>query len=337
MMRQPSEPKRPRLFQLEELSSTCPKKQFTDPKHYLCPDGLVHAVNVALILNQPLLLTGEPGSGKTQLAFWLAHELKLGKPLVFETKSTSLAQDLFYTYDTISRFHAANTQKDPIDERDYITFQALGKAILYANSKDDIQKILPTSEYHPGQPQKSVVLIDEIDKAPRDFPNDILNEIEQMFFKIPQMENRKVEASLDKKPIVIITSNSEKQLPAPFLRRCVFHCIDFPDKGRMEEIVQERFKNIDELNDSPKKNFYNPNDQLIKKAKKIFNELLTKEMLIKKPSTSEYLDWIKAIIDMQAKVKNMSDADILKNTLGVIVKNDEDLREAKKIVQECMK
>jgi MoxR-like ATPase len=147
------------------------------PQDYIAESGLVNAVNVALMLDKPLLLTGEPGTGKSQLAHSLAWELNLGDPLVFATKSTSVARDLFYTFDSVGRFKAA----DHRDALSYLTYNALGKAILFANDEQKVTNLLPTGTAHPGRRQ-SVVLIDEVDKAPRDFPNDILNEIDYQRF-----------------------------------------------------------------------------------------------------------------------------------------------------------
>src|SRR5262245_57124711 len=141
-----------------------------DPAGYLPDKGLVDAVNVALLLGQPLLLTGEPGTGKTQLAYTLAWELGFDTPLIFETKSSSTARDLFYGYDTLSRFHAAQLREGSQERLDYLTWHALGIAILQSRPRADVETWLPKDFRHTG-PRRSVVLIDEIDKAPRDFPN----------------------------------------------------------------------------------------------------------------------------------------------------------------------
>ena len=205
------------------------------PETYLPDPGLQDAANVALLLGQPLLLTGEPGTGKTRFAHYLAWKLGLGQPLKFETKSTSVASDLFYIYNTVGRFHAAQTGEGSQSSVDYITYQALGQAILRAKDPSQVVGLISDASVHV-EPRRSVVLIDEIDKAPRDFPNDILNEIEGMYFRIPELGNREVRAEADWHPVVVISSNSEKHLPEAFLRRCVYYHIEFPDKRRLEEI-----------------------------------------------------------------------------------------------------
>lgn len=203
---------------------------------YIADDGLVNAVNVALVLGQPMLLTGEPGTGKTQLAYSVGRELGLDVRK-FETKSTSTARDLFYTYDTLRRFHDAHLkcEKESIE---YITYNALGIAILNTQERSECMEWMPPGFEHKG-PRRSVVLIDEIDKAPRDFPNDLLNEFEGMYFKIPElgMVNEHIAAKDKLRPIIFITSNSEKSLPDAFLRRCVYYDIPFPDCTRLNDIV----------------------------------------------------------------------------------------------------
>src|SRR5262249_30135573 len=181
------------------------------PENYLPDPGLVDAVNVALMLRQPLMITGEPGTGKTALAASVAWELGLDDPLSYETKSTSTARDLFYLYDTLGRFTAKELRADAGQAKDYITFNALGHAIVLANAPDKVADMLPRDFVHTGK-RRSVVLIDEVEKAPRDFPNDILNEIERMYFRIPELGNRTVAADEDAYPVVIMTNNSEKSL-----------------------------------------------------------------------------------------------------------------------------
>ena len=241
-------------FYTDEPPTSAPKKPVelppsrqkiqTRPEAYLPDAGLVKAVNVALLLGQPLLLTGEPGTGKTQLAYSLAYQLGLGEPLKFETKSTSTARDLFYLYDALRRFHDAQaaqlgekgTQKDSVD---YLTYNALGKAIILTNPPETMQNYLPI-DFSYTETRRSVVLIDEIDKAPRDFPNDILNEVENQYFHIPELGNVKIEATENMSPILVLSSNSEKPLPDAFLRRCIYYNIPFPDETRLTKIIEAR-------------------------------------------------------------------------------------------------
>jgi len=190
---------KPQPRQLETALLT----QADDPAGYLPDQGLVDAVNVALLLRQPLLLTGEPGTGKSQLAASVAYQLGLAPPMVFETKSTSVARDLFYHFDNIGRFRAAQTPGAAADPVLFLTLNALGHAIALANPPSDVGHILPPIYRHEEQRQ-SVVLIDEIDKAPRDFPNDILNEIERLFFRIPELGNVDVRARPNLRPIVVM-------------------------------------------------------------------------------------------------------------------------------------
>lgn len=217
------------------------------PENYLAAPDLADAVDVALTLGMPLLLTGEPGSGKSTLADSVAHELGLGRALRFVVKSDTEARDLFYRFDTVGRFHAAQTPGANADPGHYISFAALGKAILHAKPLSFVEElgVPPHAVDHPGERTRSVVLIDEIDKAPRDVPNDILVEIETMQFDIPELigDGRgAVRVGLDDasnenqyRPIVIFTSNREKALPEPFLRRCVFYHLEFPPFAAPED------------------------------------------------------------------------------------------------------
>jgi MoxR-like ATPase len=289
----------------------------SDPKSYIAEKGLRDAVNVALALGQPLLVTGEPGTGKTQLAAAIAYELDLPKVLEFYTKTTSTATDLFYQYDALRRFQDTQLPgKKKINIEDYITYQALGKAILLTKPTEEVKEFLP-KELHGIGPTRSVVLIDEIDKSPRDFPNDILNEIEKIQFKVKETE-RTFKANEDYRPIIIITSNSEKNLPDPFLRRCVFYHISFPSPGQLHKIIQKKF--LDHPGFTP---------GFIEGAIEHFfeiRELATK----KKPATAEFITWIRILQKMKIDISNINnlnpgEIEALALSYSILAKTNDDL------------
>jgi MoxR-like ATPase len=288
------------------------------------------AVEVAILLGQPLLLTGEAGTGKTQLAHKIAYDLSrtnpdfYGKPFVFNTKTTSTAADLFYQYDAISHFHDASIKKTEKEEAlsalNYISFQALGEAIALSNLNkigEKYRKCLLESKYWGEKPKSSVVLIDEIDKAPRDFPNDLLDEIEYYHFRIKEADNHEIKKGEDQKIIIVITSNSEKNLPDAFLRRCVFYHIPFPDKDILLKIV---------LNHLEENSKY-ANEVLIGYFLTIRDKLTRK-----KPATAELIFWLSIlelknfIGDERLNLDNLSkeQKDILKYSYSVLAKTYED-------------
>jgi MoxR-like ATPase len=289
--------------------------QADDPAGYLPDQGLVDAVNVALLLRQPLLLTGEPGTGKSQLAASVAYQLGLDLPIVFETKSTSVARDLFYHFDNIGRFRAAQTPGAAADPVLFLTLNALGLAIVLANPPDDVSHVLPPDFHHEGQRQ-SIVLIDEIDKAPRDFPNDILNEIERLFFRIPELGEVMVKAQPSLRPIVVMTSNSEKSLPDAFLRRCIFYSIPFPDDVRLERIILSRLPGRVESN-----------AELLRDSIGFFTRIRQADLdLRKRPGTAELLNWIAAMLNFGCDPANplAPQAASVVRTLATLSKSVED-------------
>jgi MoxR-like ATPase len=265
-------------------SATEPPAVVREHGRYLASEELADAVNIAIAVGQPLLVTGEPGCGKTRLAWSIADELGLGEPLVFQTRSTSRAQDLLYRYDAVLRFHDIQVKTQGADGRyqaddpsHYIQFQALGEAILSR--------------------QRRVVLIDEVDKAPRDFPNDLLHELERMSFSVPELKlDRPFTAAA--RPIVVITSNSERQLPLPFLRRCVFHHIEFPDHDRLCQIIEQRLGPL------------GIDRGLVVGAVDRFLAIREIPKLNKPPATSELLAWVQALA-----TRRVSGADLAATTL----------------------
>jgi MoxR-like ATPase len=283
-------------------------------KCYQAGDGLVHAFNAALTLGQPLLLTGEAGSGKTVAAYHLAWYLGLDEAFKFETKSTSNARDLFYTYDIVGHFRASQlpagaeqtpvggTLKPEVNPLEYFSLNPLGLAILLSqpqeqlNARPHLRQALDTALEQRGLPaysgpRRSLVLIDEIDKAPRDFPNDLLNEVEEMYFRIPELAqvfgSQAVRAAESQWPVVVITSNSEKHLPEPFLRRCVFHHIAFPDAGQMKKIIEAQASGF--------------SDALLNDVLGLFYKLREDGRLRKKPSTAELLGWLQVLREVFKK------------------------------------
>lgn len=279
------------------------------PSGYLPDQGLVDAVNVALVLNKPLLVTGDPGTGKTQLAHSIAWQLASRRRLnvstaeveKFEAKSTSAARDLFYTFDAIRRFQAAQNPASGNGNAAFISYNALGRAVMRALPPERIPQQLQT-DVHGLYPDaaRTVVLIDEIDKAPRDFPNDMLNEIEQMYFRIPELDNIQVGGpaaiASDYRPIVVITSNSEKNLPDPFLRRCVYYHIPFPSTERLRDILLSRLGQL-------------PSTQgpLIQDALEFFARLRENKVLKRQTSPAELIDWLTYMLRRGAKPKHRLD------------------------------
>lgn len=271
-----------------------------NPRNYIPSKGLINAVNVAIATGQPLLLTGEPGTGKSHLAYSVAFELDLGEPLVFRTKTTSISRDLFYSYDALSHFRKTQTDTNTHISQ-FIRDGALGKAI-----KSDSRR---------------VVLIDEIDKAPRDLPNDILNEIESLSYEVLET-GEFFEADPKNRPIVIMTSNSEKNLPDAFLRRCVFYHVPFPTAEELAEIVKSRVQSHyfddDEI------------DQIIQKFLK-----LKKDTKRKPPATAELIDWVKILEELEFKeggspitfeALSKNQKDILMVSYSLLAKTAEDLQ-----------
>jgi len=259
--------------------------RFKGTNKYILSDALKEIVNAAIVLQRPLLLKGEPGTGKTELAQVIAEDLNL-RLIRWNIKSTSKATDGLYVYDTVqrlndSRFH----DKDVSDIRQYIKPGRLGEAL---RSEEQV-----------------VLLIDEIDKADLEFPNDLLFELDQMSFDVVETGDH---FRAKHRPIVVITSNSEKELPDAFLRRCLFHYIEFPSPAMMEKIARVHFPDLR----------HNLLSQIVAR----FYFIRQKPDLKKRPSTSELLDWVQAIV-----AGGIGEQELNKRLpfLGVLLKTEEDV------------
>ena len=266
-------------------------QRFNGSQEYVASDALMMAVNAAITLEKPLLIKGEPGTGKTMLAEQVAAALDA--PFYqWHVKSTTKAQQGLYEYDAVSRLRDSQLGDDRVhDISNYIVKGKLWQAF-------------------EGE-KRAVLLIDEIDKADVEFPNDLLQELDKMEFYVHELSQT---IAAKQRPIVIITSNNEKELPDPFLRRCFFHFIDFPDKETLTQIVDVHFPNLKK--------------ELLEEALKSFFTVREMPGLKKKPSTSELLDWLKLLLAEDIDPAVLRDKD-LKRAIpplhGALVKNEQDV------------
>ena len=265
--------------------------KFTGTKNYVATDDLKVAVNAAIVLERPLLVKGEPGTGKTVLAEEVAKAL--GAPLLtWHIKSTTKAQQGLYEYDAVSRLRDSQLGDSRVsDIGNYIKRGKLWEAFTH--------------------PERPVLLIDEIDKADIEFPNDLLLELDRMEFHVYET-GETIKAA--KRPIVMITSNNEKELPDAFLRRCFFHYIKFPDIETMNQIVEVHFPGIKQ--------------RLVAEAMRIFFEVRDVPGLKKKPSTSELLDWLKLLLNEDMSPEQLRERDprkLIPPLHGALLKNEQDV------------
>ncbi len=261
------------------------KINFSGSNDYVASEELMRAVNIAIALEKPLLIKGEPGTGKTMLAQSVAKALDK-ELIIWNIKSTTKAQDGLYVYDVVQRLYDSQFGTDGVDDiKKYVKLGKIGDAF--------------SSE------KQVILLIDEIDKADLEFPNDLLWELDKMEFYIPET-GETVKAK--KRPIVIITSNAEKELPDAFLRRCIFHYIEFPNEELMKEIIKVHFPDLE--------------DNIIKQTIAAFYYVRSLRDIQKKPSTSEIIDWIQALT-----ISGMPVEKITKEIpfAGVILKKNEDI------------
>ena len=263
--------------------------EFKGSSKYVVSEDLLRIVNISIALQKPLLIKGEPGTGKTMLAEAISEAL--GKKLIiWNIKSTTKAQDGLYVYDTVQRLYDSQFGGEGVDDiKKYIKLGKLGEAF---SDKEQV-----------------ILLIDEIDKADLEFPNDLLWELDKMEFYIPETKET---IAAQQRPIVIITSNAEKELPDAFLRRCVFHYIAFPDQEMMRDIVHAHYPDIE--------------DHLLELAMRAFYQVRDLPPVAKKPSTSELLDWLQALrlggVDPEKIEAELPYA-------GILLKKNEDLTAVK--------
>ena len=266
--------------------------EFTGTSEYISTKDLSVAVNAAINLEKPLLVKGEPGTGKTELARQIAKSLKL-EIIEWSIKSTTKAQQGLYEYDAVTRLRDSQLNKDKID-----------------NISNYIKKGKIWSSFETRN--RSVLLIDEIDKADIEFPNDLLQEIDRMEFYVYETKET---IKAKERPVVIITSNNEKELPDAFLRRCFFHYINFPDRATMEEIIKVHHPKVKK--------------KLVKEALEIFFDIRKVPGMKKKPSTSELIDWLKLLMadDIPDEIfKNRDPSKAIPPLYGALIKNEQDVQ-----------
>ncbi|WP_339718875.1 MoxR family ATPase [uncultured Pseudoalteromonas sp.] len=269
--------------------------QFNSTDNYIASSSLKQAVNAAIMLEKPLLIKGEPGTGKTMLAEELAKSLDTTL-IQWHIKSTTKAQQGLYEYDAVSRLRDSQLGDERVHNiSNYIVKGKLWQAFTYAELNG----------------KRPVLLIDEIDKADIEFPNDLLLELDKMEFHVYETGERIV---AKERPIVIITSNNEKELPDAFLRRCFFHYIDFPSSDEMQQIIDVHYPNVKQ--------------DLVRQALEVFFNLREANGLKKKPSTSELLDWLKLLMAEDIDAKTLHDKAQkggLMPMFGALLKNEQDI------------
>jgi len=279
------------------MTGTAPAMKFQSTASYVATEDLQMAVNAAVTLQKPLLVKGEPGTGKTMLAEQIADSLGL-KLVAWHIKSTTRAQQGLYEYDAVSRLRDSQLGDDRVHD--------IGNYIL----KGKLWQAFESEE-------QVVLLIDEIDKADIEFPNDLLLELDKMEFHVYETQTQ---IKAKHRPIVIITSNNEKELPDAFLRRCFFHYIQFPDRNTLQDIVQVHYPDI--------------KSELLSHALDVFFDVRKVQGLKKKPSTSELIDWLKLLMSDDLPESVFQDKDASKAIpplYGALLKNEQDVHLLEKL------
>lgn len=341
---------------------------------YVPDDDVVEAVNVSIALGKPLLVTGEPGVGKSQLAYAMAWQLGLDQPFKFVAKSTSEARDLFYQYDALARFHAIEAARHvssrhgseatltvdedralhrPDDPLNFIEYSALGRAILSAHPQEAVRALIAdplgarrasgTDEEdeipgpnrrifaHPGIPSRSVVLIDEIDKASADFCNDLLDEIDNLRFSVPEVRDRPTPPlPRSMRPLVIITSNRERELPPAFLRRCCYIDIPYPPSAQGDADIDPNGYFIETIL-ARRIGQDKAWSALVSSAVRIVGVMRQSLQITKHPGTAELIDMVDALGAAGARfdLTLPEQPEFIETALRVLVKGPDDLRFAR--------
>lgn len=321
-----------------EAAVSAPPVPTDHPSGYIAHPDVVAAVNTALLLGKPLLLTGNPGTGKTQLADRIAWELGLGAVRRFEAQSISEAQDLFYRFDLVGQLAQAHLRQagvavdEPARPSQFVAFGPLGRALLRGGQVNErgrhpelLKRAFPRLDLERWQPRRSVVLIDEIDKASRDFPNDLLNAIDRLEFRIreiPESEMPRIRVANEAfRPIVLITSNGEREIPAPFLRRCVYCHIPDPSQEDLRRIVKNRVFGGGSPGELP---------PLYEALLSMFDAFRGDDhSYAYRVGTSELVDWTRAVYRQRGLVAtegfaNKTNSKVVYGAFSAVAKNHED-------------